>query len=223
MTYYIAKDVYAGELSPAQAAFIASLEWTFFITVPITKSKCDDYEMMRRWKLIEAHLCNRYLPKRWHKIEGEGRFQTLLAFEGSHKAGTRHCHLLMYVPEAILRQNFRHFILSGIKAEIQMLWNIFSPKNQQFMVFGNKQNCWQEFYPWESSAGAYIYTKRDFIQIGTAEPEVAAIYTMKSQTAEEREYNGWNFVTPPKYMKFQNSNTKAIKKQNRVSRKNLSL
>jgi hypothetical protein len=73
--------------------FILSIEWDWFITIPVGHCPPDD-EVLWRLRRIEAELNKRYVATRHHKVPSESRFQIAVAFEGERNCGTRHAHVL---------------------------------------------------------------------------------------------------------------------------------
>jgi hypothetical protein len=77
--------------------FIRSLEWHWFITVPIGECPDDD-QVLQLLRRIEAHFCKKYVATRYHKLPDTNRFLMAVAFEGESKCGSRHAHLLVRLP-----------------------------------------------------------------------------------------------------------------------------
>jgi hypothetical protein len=81
----------------ATVDFIKSKQWHWFITIPM--GYCDNEDnVLKRLRAIEAVFCGKYLINRYHKLPDEARFWMVVGFEGEVKLGTRHAHLLAYIP-----------------------------------------------------------------------------------------------------------------------------
>lgn len=103
--------------------FIKSKPWHWFITIPIGGCESDD-AVRQRLRHIEAQLCGKYLVNRYHKLPDEARFSFLVAFEGETTCGTRHAHVLVYVPPLFKkRRRISNAMLTCIlQQEFRYLW-----------------------------------------------------------------------------------------------------
>jgi hypothetical protein len=83
--------------------FLASMRWHWFITIPIGDCEADEL-VLKRLRLIENELCRTYLVNRHSKLPANARFTMAIAFEGERDVGTRHAHILAYVPQPTKRR-----------------------------------------------------------------------------------------------------------------------
>src|SRR3954463_16299793 len=104
--------------------FIKSMQWHWFINIPI--GLCDDEdEIMRRLRAIEATLCGKYLVNRYNKLPDTARYSMVVAFEGEVRRGNRHAHVLVYVPSPIKRRIPHSMLISLFGTEFRFLWKKF--------------------------------------------------------------------------------------------------
>ena len=176
--------------------FIKSKQWHWFITIPI--GLCDDEdEVLRRLKSIEATLCGKYLVNRYHKLPDEARYSMVVAFEGEAKCGSRHAHILAYVPPPTKKRFSHSMMISLFPWEFGFLWTKlpFRPPLSEFRsnVLGSK------------------YTS---VAANTAR----TIYTVKDVRQAEVSWSRFEFVTPPKWANFNNENLSVIRNRDRQRR-----
>ena len=101
--------------------FIKSRQWNWFITIPI--GLCDnDEDVLGRLRSIEATFCGKYLVNRYHKLPDEARFSFVVAFEGEAKCGSRHAHILAYVPRPIKKGVLYTMMIGLFRWEFRFLW-----------------------------------------------------------------------------------------------------
>lgn len=136
--------------------FIASLDWTWFLT--IGAGDCpDDDEVLTRLRRIEAQFCKKYICGRYHKLPNRERFMMLVGFEGERKAGNRHAHVLIYVPKIRKKCFSDGSLISGFQYEFQLLWTWFAPDGFYHL------SPWaadKELFPWELGEERYAQVKR---------------------------------------------------------------
>jgi hypothetical protein len=108
--------------------FIVSRPWHWFITIPIGGCENDD-AVIERLRAIEAMLCGEYLVNRYDKLPDDARFVFLIAFEGERRYGTRHAHVLVYVPAVTKKctRISRDILLSILREKFQFLWATLKP------------------------------------------------------------------------------------------------
>jgi hypothetical protein len=169
--------------------FIKSRQWHWFITIPI--GLCDDEEeVLKRLRSIEATLCGKYLVNRYHKLPDEARYSMVVAFEGEARLGTRHAHILAYVPKPINKRIPQSMLSSLFAFEFRFLWNKFSSTPNK--------------------------TYEDWIRIKSAPANTArTIYTVKELRQADISWSRFAFVTPPKFEKFRNENLSVIRNRDR--------
>ena len=178
------------------ADFIKSKQWHWFITIPIGLCDGDD-EVMRRLKSIEATLCGKYLVNRYHKLTDEARYSMVVAFEGEAKCGTRHAHILAYVPPPTKKgRRVSHSMrISLFPWEFAFLWTKFMPFFKRVRIER----------PWEKIKFAPANTARH-------------IYTVKDVRQAEVPWSRFEFVTPPKWANFENENLSVIRNRDQQRR-----
>ena len=184
---------------PYKAAFvdfISSKQWHWFITIPIGLCDDDD-EVLRRLKAIEATFCGKYLVNRYHKLPDEARYSMVVAFEGETKCGSRHVHILAYVPPPTKKRFSHSMMISLFPWKFRFFWNKFTPAFK-----------WIE-YPWEQIHVCPANTAR-------------TIYTVKDVRQVEVPWSRFEFVTPPKSAKFKNENLSVIRNRDQQRRAALS-
>jgi hypothetical protein len=101
--------------------WMQTFDWHWFITIEIGKCPPDE-EVLRRLRLIEATLCKRYLLNRFHKLPRDQRFSIAIAFEGDTESGSRHAHLLLYVPPPRKGDRSQQDMIEQLPNEFTMLW-----------------------------------------------------------------------------------------------------
>ena len=174
--------------------FIKSKQWHWFITIPI--GLCDDEnEVLRRLKSIEATLCGKYLVNRYHKLPDEARYSMVVAFEGEAKCGTRHAHILAYVPPPTKKRLSHSMMISLFPWEFRFLWTKYTPAFKRVQIER----------PWEQ------------IHFGAANT-ARTIYAVKDVRQAEVSWSRFEFVTPPKWPKFNNENLSVIRNRDRQRR-----
>jgi len=105
--------------------FIKSKQWHWFITIPI--GLCDDDDVvLTRLRAIEATLCGKYLVNRYNRLPDESRFSMVVGFEGDTKCGTRHAHILAYIPSPTRRCLSHRMLMSVFPFEFRFLWNRYA-------------------------------------------------------------------------------------------------
>jgi hypothetical protein len=185
-----------GPYKAAFVDFIKSKQWHWFITIP--PDLCDnDDEVLHRLRSIEATFCGRYLVNRYHKLPDEARYSMVVAFEGEAKRGTRHAHILAYVPPPTRkgRRVSHSMVISLFTWEFAFLWIKYTP----FIMRVQMER------PWE---------KLKFGRANTAR----AIYTVKDVRQAEVSWSRFEFVTPPKWPQFNNENLSVIRNRDQQRR-----
>jgi hypothetical protein len=187
---------------PYKEAFVDLLnsrQRHWFITIP--PDLCDgDDEVLQRLRSIEATLCGKYLVNRYHKLPDEARYSLLVAFEGEAKCGTRHAHILAYVPPPTKKRVSHSLMISYFPWEFAFLWTKFMPFFKRV----------QMERPWEK------------IKFGTANT-ARTIYAVKDVRPAEVPWSRFEFVTPPKWATFNNENLSVIRNRDRQCRAALGL
>src|SRR5262245_62753884 len=106
--------------------FIASIEWDWFITIPVGSCPSDE-EALPRLRRIEAGFNKKYVATRYHKVPDAKRYLMVVAFEGETECGTRHAHILVRVPSCSKKTWLsRTILVSWFPFEFRFLWHKFS-------------------------------------------------------------------------------------------------
>src|SRR5712692_1574399 len=118
--------------------FIEKLEWHWFVTIGVGYCP-DDEEVLRRLRLIEAKLCQKYVAShRYHKLPDFERFMMAVGFEGKRQSGTRHAHFLIRVPQP-KKKCSQLMLQSFLPLEFRFLWNTLSNRDAGFLPFTSKE------------------------------------------------------------------------------------
>ena len=189
------------EYKDAFLNFIESKQWDCFITIGIGLVDDED-DVLRRLRLIEAELCGKYLVNRYHKLPDNFRYCFAVAFEGEVKKGTRHAHILAHVPKSTKRSISRRMSLAMFQLEFRFLWNRVGRK------IGAKQLL--DF--------VQLY---DRIRISPANT-ARVIYACKDIRQHDVAWSRFEFVTPPKFKRFNNENLKRQRDLNYQARRYVS-
>jgi hypothetical protein len=178
--------------------FIKSKEWHWFITIPI--GLCDDDDdVLKRLRIIEAALCGKYLPNRFHKLPDHSRFIMVVSFEGESKSGNRHAHILAYIPSATKNCISQSMLIDRFPSEFRALWKKVGLLLASALEDTSVENSFED------------------ITFGPANT-VRAIYTVKDVRQEEVPWSRFEFVTPPKFRKVKSKTRNMIIYRNRQQR-----
>ena len=176
--------------------FIKSKQWHWFITIPIGLCAGDD-EVLQLLKSTEGTLCGKYLVNRYRKLPDEARYSMVVAFEGEAKCGSRHAHILAYVPPPTKKRFSHSMMISVFPWEFESLWNKLT----------------------SLSAPAFkrVQIERQQIHFGAANT-ARTIYTVKDVRQAEVSWSRFEFVTPPKWETFTNENLSVIRNRDQQRR-----
>jgi hypothetical protein len=199
--------------------FVETLDWQWMVTIGIGSCPNDE-ELIRRLRIIEAQLCGKYLSNSYHKLGDADRYSMIVGFEGERTRGTRHAHILVRVPKPTKRQISHSLAITLFKWEFWCLWlklndNIgvrhspYSMKNAHLSKFKDGED--QEVLKFD---GKSLPVKID--RIGS--DRVKKYYPVKRVHADDVPWSDVQFVTPPKFKRFENVNTKKIHSLNRSVR-----
>jgi hypothetical protein len=178
--------------------FIKSRKWHWFITIPIGLCAYDN-DVLKRLRVIEAAFCGKYLPNRFHRLPDNARFIMVVSFEGESKKGTRHAHLLAYIPSPTKNCISKSTLIERFPSEFRALW-----KKLGLLLASDLED-------------ASVENSFDDITFGRANT-VRAIYTVKHVRQEEVPWSRFEFVTPPKFRTLKNKNRNMIIYRNRQQR-----
>lgn len=178
--------------------FIKSKEWHWFITIPIGLCPHDE-TVLKRLRAIEAVFCGKYLVNRYHKLSNEARFSMVVAFEGESKLGTRHAHILAYIPPSSKKRISRSMLISLFPFEFRFLWNKLG-----LLSAPNFEKAWMK-YPWEGITFGTVNVAR-------------AIYPAKDVRQVEVPWSRFEFVTPPKFKAFNSENRRLLRDRDKHRR-----
>ena len=186
--------------------FIRSMQWHWFITIPI--GYCDNEDaVLKRLRTIEAILCGKYLPNRYHRLPDEARFSMVVAFEGEVRLGTRHAHILAYIPTPTKKRIPQSMLSNLFPGEFRFFWNKLDLSSAQT----------ESEYRWARARDPWTD-----IQITPANT-ARSVYTVKDLRQADVSWSRFEFVTPPKCTNFENENLSVIRNRNRQKRTILSL
>jgi hypothetical protein len=154
-------------------------------------------------RLIEAKLCGKYLVNRYHKLPDDARFSFAVAFEGETTCGTRHAHVLVYVPPLVKkRPRISNDMLTCIlQQEFGFLW-------------ATQRVCGSSQIDRNSSLWHKALTELDFQPANIAR----TVYTLKDVRLQDVSWSQFEFITPPKSKTFSNRNLSVIRNRNRQRR-----
>jgi hypothetical protein len=177
---------------------IKSRKWHWFITIPIGYCSDDD-DILRRLRTIEASLCGKYLVNRYQKLPDDKRFSMVVAFEGEVKLGTRHAHILAYIPTPTKKRIPQSMLSNFFPFEFRFLWNKLELSSARTE---SEYRRARTLDPWADIKISPANVARD-------------IYTVKDLRQADVPWSRLEFVTPPKHKKFKNENLSAISNRNR--------
>jgi hypothetical protein len=186
--------------------FIKSKPWHWFITIPIGYCENED-EVLQRLRKIEAALCGKYLVNRYHKLPFEARFSMLVAFEGEVRLGTRHAHILFYIPTPTKKRIPQSMLSNLFPFEFRFLWNRFelaSAQSESEYRRARARDPWTDIKITAANTARHVYTVKDIRQ-------------------DDVSWSRFEFVTPPKFKTFKNENLSAISNRNRQKRVDLGM
>jgi hypothetical protein len=179
--------------------FIKSRSWDWFITIPIGECPSDD-ELLSRLRRIENELCRKFLVNRYHKLPANARFTMVCAFEGERRSGTRHAHVLVYVPAPTKISISRDMLLNLFPEEFRFRW-------ERLKQGAKRGDALYNDAPW--------FGKLQFGRVNTAR----SIYAAKNVRQREVPWSRVEFVTTPKHpKKFMNKNLSMVQNRNRQRR-----
>lgn len=190
--------------------FITSMTWHWFITIRIGDCEADEV-VLKRLRRIENELCKRYLINRYWKLPANARFTMAIAFEGERELGTRHAHMLAYVPQPTKKRISQEMAIGLFPSEFRGRWvlqsaSTNSDSNLTYALCGqNKRNSPHHI---------------EGLQLGDANI-ARVVYTAKDIRQEEVAWSRFEFVTAPRSKKFSNRNSSAIHNRNRQRRRYL--
>ena len=177
--------------------FIQAKPWHWFITIPIGMCPDDDI-VINRLRKIEGILCAKYLVNRYQKLPDEKRFSMVVAFEGYIESGTRHAHILAFIPVPMKTATSQDLLVMTYPGEFRFLWQSFASVEDTTNKFDKQKQI--HFIP---------------------ATKATAIYTVKSVQFSNSPYSRFEFVTPPKFDKFSNENRLQISRADKMARRQL--
>jgi hypothetical protein len=181
--------------------FIKSKQWHWFITIPIGYCENED-EVLRRLRAIEATLCGKYLQNRYHKLPHEARFSMVVAFEGEVRLGTRHAHVLAYIPSPTKKRIPQSMLSNLFLGEFRFLWkklDLLSAHTESEFRRARGRDPWADITITPANTARHVYTVKDVRQANVS-------------------WSRFEFVTPPKRKKFKNENLSVIRNRDRQQR-----
>jgi hypothetical protein len=182
----------------AFVSFIRSLQWDWFITVPIGECPHDDL-ILKLLRRIEAHFCKKYVSTRYHKLPDVDRFLMAVAFEGESRSGSRHAHLLVRIPSTNKMQVSKSRLIATFPFEFRLLW----------LKFKRTAMADENLFPYQrrgdSNRKAQDLGMKSLLSFGRANV-ARQIYAVKRVREAEVLWSRFEFVTPRKFETFNNEN-----------------
>jgi hypothetical protein len=181
--------------------FIRSKQWHWFITIPIGYCENED-QVLKRLRTIEAILCGKYLPNRYHKLPDEARFSMVVGFEGEVSLGTRHAHVLAYIPTPTKKRIPQSMLSNLFPFEFRFLWNkleLSSARTESEYRWARARDPWADIKISPANRARHVYPVKDVRQA-------------------EVSWSRFEFVTPPKCEKFKNENLSVTRNRDRQKR-----
>lgn len=191
--------------------FIAKQYWHWMVTIGIGHCPSDE-ELLRRLRIIEAQLCGKYLSNSYHKLLDIDRYSMLVGFEGERTGGSRHAHILVHVPKPTKRHTSQALSILRFEWEFWTLWLKFNDNYEarlrpNWLVTGRMREI-DVSSPQTNTNNGRIPVQLD--RIGHTADRAKAYYAVKRVRSEEASWTDVQFVTPPKFKKFENANTRKI-------------
>ena len=97
------------------------MTWHWFITIPIGDCESDEL-VLKRLRRIENKLCKGYLINKYWKLPANARYTMAIAFEGERELGTRHAHILAYIPQPIRRRIPQEMAIGLFPSNFRFQW-----------------------------------------------------------------------------------------------------
>jgi hypothetical protein len=182
---------------PYKKAFvdlIKSRPWDWFITIPI--GECPADELLLKRLRIENELCSKFLVNRYHKLPDHLRFSMVVAFEGERGCGTRHAHVLAYVPAPTKIRISREMLVNLFPEEFRFGWERLKREDGRDVRLADDA-------PW--------FGKLKFGRANIAR----CIYAAKDVRQQDVPWSRVELVTMPKRSSFTNRNLSVIENSNR--------
>jgi hypothetical protein len=181
--------------------FIKLRQWHWFITIPIGYCENED-TVLKRLRAIEAALCGKYLTNRYHKLPDEAHFSMVVAFEGEVRLGTRHAHILAYIPCPSKKRIPKSMLSNLFPGEFRFLWkklDLLSAHTESEFRRARGRDPWLDITITSANIARHVYTVK-----GIRQADVP--------------WSRFEFVTPPKSKKFENENLSVIRNRDRQRR-----
>jgi hypothetical protein len=180
--------------------FISEQTWHWFVTIPIGECPDDD-ELLRRLGIIEAELTGKHVSRKFGKLDDAARYRMAVAFEGDRASGTRHAHILVYVPPPRRKTQSHQLATAFFPMDYRQLWHHLQDNESPFDSAGKKLD------------------KITFSRSNLAR----SIYAVKRVQQDQTHWSRFEFVTPPRYEKFDNENLRLIRNRDRQKRQAVGL
>ncbi len=186
---------------PYKQAFVDLIKtrpWDWFITIPI--GECPDDELvLKRLRRIENELCEKCLVNRYHKLPDHLRFTMAVAFEGERECGTRHAHVLAYVPAPTKIRISRDMLVNLFPGEFRFRWERLKHEYSRDARLADDA-------PW--------FGKLQFGRVNIAR----SIYAAKDVRQQDVPWSRFELATMPKRSSFTNRNLSVIRNKSRQRR-----
>jgi hypothetical protein len=198
--FHISHESSNKQYKSAFVDFITALQWHWFLTIGVGDCPNDD-ELLRRLRHIENQLCRRYLVNKYYKLPHQKRYSLAVAFEGERDCGSRHAHVLAYVPIPTKKQVTHDVAINLFQWQFRSAWMELKYKALQQI----KRHL------------SVDWTAAD-LRFGRANI-ARTIYGIKDVRKNEIPWSRFEFVTLPKTEKFTNENLSVIRNRDRQRRK----
>lgn len=186
-------------------------------------------ETIQRFRQIEARLNKTFICQNYHHLRPDDRFLMMISFEGDRDFGDEHANIVVSVPPFSRKGGLSHEELIGrLPFWINILWDDLSHKPWLWSPLRYKtHSAWLDwrnnlptFYANELGELCERNNRKKTIplMIGLCRDQ-GAKYSLKDVKNEEKEVElKWRFITPPKYIKFENQNLNVCKNRNKQKR-----
>jgi hypothetical protein len=121
------------------------------------------------------------------------RFSMLVGFEGERKYGTRHAHVLVYIPVPTKKRISHDMLLNLFPSDFRFLWN---------RLRGDRSGGYRNSLVWADDRMA--------LRFGRAN-RARSIYAVKDVRQRDVPWSRCEFVTLPKQQQFYDGNSTVIR------------
>ena len=187
------------------------MPWHWFITIPIGDCEADEL-VLKRLRRIENELCRKYLINRSWNLPANARFTMAIAFEGERELGTRHAHILAYVPQPTRKRISQEMAVGLFPSDFCCRWGL-----QNTSTNGGDSNL--TFVECGKNNRNETHHIKG-IRLGEANNDRVG-YTVKDVGPNEVSWSRFEFVAAPTSKKFLNRNLSVVHNRNLQRRRHL--